>query len=126
MSNFKAARLLLETDVSLEEWVSFDLNIFDLLVVSATSGSGSALPLQACNYEATAGTCLMNENFEFTTLSPTSFSVTYEANWNDADQREDEQALHRFTHRNGYHCKELADTMASHVRVTLTCEHQGL
>ncbi|WP_194868055.1 hypothetical protein [Pseudoalteromonas sp. PPB1] len=123
--SFNTTRMLLETDVTFQELTSFDLNIFELLIVSTTPESGSVIPIQACTREARPGLCLVNDNFQFTTLSPTSFSVTYEANWNDADQRDDEQELHRFTQRQGYHCKEQAHTMTSHVRVTLTCEHQG-
>ncbi|MCO7190108.1 MULTISPECIES: hypothetical protein [unclassified Pseudoalteromonas] len=123
--NYNAATLVLETDVTPEELASHDLNVFDLVIVMNMSESGVGMPLSACNYDTSPSTCLTNTNFQFSALSPTSFSVTYETDWNDADQRDDEQELHHFTQKAGYYCKERAQTRASHVRVTLTCDHQG-
>ncbi|WP_138552297.1 hypothetical protein [Pseudoalteromonas rubra] len=112
----------LEIDVTLEELERYDLRVFDLVVIGSTSESGAVIPQSVCNLDAI---CTPNDNFHFTTLSPGVFSVTYQVNKQDADELDDEQKLREFTQKANYQCTEQTKTMASHVQVTLTCEHLG-
>ncbi|TMP26740.1 hypothetical protein CWB99_17940 [Pseudoalteromonas rubra] len=120
----KQIRVLFDTLFSVEQFSRFDLPVFDLRLSYNRQDSGILMPNGAFNVDE-GHNFLINENFVFTQLGPSTFQVHYKTDRNDIDQQEDEQQLLAHVEKMAYQCTEQVSGALPELEVTLTCHHNA-